>query len=92
MIEELKEDELIEKVGGRFRLSVLIQQRLVYLNRGSKSYVDGGEDSERDRKNKLQMVIKEILEDKIYLDMDGKMCSRDGMDIDPATINHETME
>ncbi len=68
MIEELKEEKLVEKVGGRFRLSSLIQKRLVVLNRGSAPYVDAA-----DKKDKLQIVIQEILEDKIYLNMDGEL-------------------
>ncbi len=68
MIEELKEEKLIEKVGGRFRLSALIQKRLVFLNKGAHSFV-----STADKKDKLQIVIQEILEDKIYLNMDGEV-------------------
>ncbi len=68
MIEELKEEKLIEKVGGRFRLSALIQKRLVVLNKSQRSFV-----SATDKKDKLQIVIQEILEDKIYLNMDGEV-------------------
>lgn len=68
MIEELKEEKLIEKVGGRFRLSALIQKRLVVLNKSQHSFV-----SAADKKDKLQIVIQEILEDKIYLNMDGEV-------------------
>lgn len=71
MIDELRDEKLIEKVGGRFRLSTLIQKRLVYLNKGARSFV------ESDKKDKLQIVIQEIIEDKIYLDMDGNLCGRD---------------
>ena len=73
MIDELRDEQLIEKVGGRFRLSALIQKRLVYLNKGARSFV------ESDKKDKLQIVIQEILQDKIYLDMDGNLCGRDEM-------------
>ena len=31
MLEELKEEEIVNKVGGRFKLSTLIQKRLAYL-------------------------------------------------------------
>lgn len=40
MLEELKEEEIVNKVGGRFKLSTLIQKRLVQLNRGSRPLVD----------------------------------------------------
>lgn len=79
MIDELRDEQLIEKVGGRFRLSALIQKRLVYLNKGARSFV------ESDKKDKLQIVIQEILEDKIYLDMNNELCVRDdqGNDFGP---------
>jgi DNA-directed RNA polymerase subunit omega len=72
MIEELKDEQLIAKVGGRFKLSALIQKRLVTLNKGSRSPVDMERYSIRDgssTKDKLNIVIREILQDKIYLDM-----------------------
>lgn len=62
MIDDLREEEIIKKVGGRFRLSTLIQKRLVQLNAGSRPLVDPKND------NKMQVVINEILQDKIYLD------------------------
>jgi DNA-directed RNA polymerase subunit omega len=62
MIDELREEEIVNKVGGRFKLSTLIQKRLVALNAGSRPLVDTNSD------NKLQIVIQEIMEDKIYLD------------------------
>jgi len=34
MHEEFKEEIIVNKVGGRFKLSTLIQKRLVALNRG----------------------------------------------------------
>jgi len=34
MIEALKEERIVNKVGGRFKLSTLIQKRLVALNAG----------------------------------------------------------
>jgi DNA-directed RNA polymerase subunit omega len=62
MIEELREEAIINKVGGRFKLSTLIQKRLVALNAGSRPLVDMKTD------NKLEIVIQEIIQDKIYLD------------------------
>ena len=34
MLEDLKEEKIVQKVGGRFKLSTLIQKRLVALNAG----------------------------------------------------------
>lgn len=67
MIEELKEEEIVNKVGGRFKLSTLIQKRMIALNQGARPLVDGrGLD-------KFTMVIQEIMNDKIYLDMSGEL-------------------
>ena len=62
MIDELREEKIVHKVGGRFKLSTLIQKRLVALNSGARALVDLKTD------NKMQIVIQEILQDKIYLD------------------------
>jgi DNA-directed RNA polymerase subunit omega len=62
MIEELREEEIVKKIGGRFKLSTLIQKRMVQLNGGARPLVDTKTD------NKMQVVIDEIMQDKIYLD------------------------
>ena len=62
MIEELKEDAIVNKVGGRFKLATLIQKRLIEVNQGARPYVD------LKTNDKLQIVIQEIMQDKIYLD------------------------
>ena len=62
MLEELKEEHIVNKVGGRFKLSTLIQKRLVQLNQGSRALVD------MDTTDKMKTVLQEILQDKIYLD------------------------
>ncbi len=43
MIDELKEEEIVNKVGGRFKLSTLIQKRMIALNQGARALVDGAE-------------------------------------------------
>ena len=62
MLEELKEEEIVNKVGGRFKLSTLIQKRMVLLNAGARPLV------ELDSQDKMKIVLQEILQDKIYLD------------------------
>ncbi len=62
MIDALKEEEIVRKVGGRFKLSTLIQKRLVALNAGARPLVD------LDTTDKFEIVVQEILQDKIYLD------------------------
>ena len=62
MIDELREEAIVNKVGGRFKLSTLIQKRLVAINAGARPLVDDKV------ANKMEIVIQEILQDKIYLD------------------------
>ena len=62
MLDELREEEIVNKVGGRFKLSTLIQKRLVAINGGSRPLVD------LNTHDKMQIVIAEIMQDKIYLD------------------------
>ncbi|MBL8991397.1 MAG: DNA-directed RNA polymerase subunit omega [Phycisphaerae bacterium] len=59
MIEALKSDKIINKVGGRFKLCALIQHRLVQLMDGARPLVD------RRGRSDLEVVIDEILQDKI---------------------------
>jgi DNA-directed RNA polymerase subunit omega len=72
MLDELKEEEIVNKVGGRFKLSTLIQKRMVALNMGAPPLVDVRSS------DKLQIVVQEILQDKIYLDMSGNLQTVDG--------------
>jgi DNA-directed RNA polymerase subunit omega len=62
MLEELREEAIVNKIGGRFKLSTLIQKRLVQLNAGSRALVD------LNTQDKMQIVLQEIIQDKIYLD------------------------
>ncbi len=72
MLDELREEEIVRKVGGRFKLSTLIQKRLVALNQGSPVLVD------LDTENKMKIVVREILEDKIYLDAQSNLRTTEG--------------
>lgn len=67
MHEELKEEAIVNKVGGRFKLSTLIQKRLVQLNQGSRPlvHVEGHD--------KMRIVLQEIIQDKIYLDTSNQL-------------------
>ncbi len=64
MIEALKSEEIVEKVGGRFHLCALIQRRLVQLMDGARPLV------EREGRSDLEIVIDEIMQDKITLEYD----------------------
>lgn len=63
MIEELKSEEIVKKVGGRFRLTALVQRRLGELMQGDRPLI---EDTEG--KTRLEIVVQEILQDKIAVD------------------------
>ena len=67
MIEALKSDELVNKVGGRFKLTALIQHRLVELVQGQRPLVDRKAPDGRQLTD-MEIVIQEILEDKISID------------------------
>ena len=67
MLEELKEEEIVNKVGGRFKLSTLIQKRLVALKQGSRPLVNV------ETKDKMQIVLQEILQEKIFLDTSNEV-------------------
>ena len=67
MIDALKEELIVNKVGGRFKLSALIQKRLVALNSGARQLVNV------DTHDKMEIVVQEILQDKIYLDSTGRV-------------------
>jgi guanylate kinase len=70
MLDDLKEEGIVNKVGGRFKLSTLIQKRMVALNTGAKPMVD------LRTTDKMAIVIQEILQDKIYLDLAGNVQTR----------------
>jgi len=87
MIDELREEEIVNKVGGRFKLSTLIQKRLVALNAGGRPLVDVDTD------DKMQIVIEEIKQDKIFLDtsmnlrITGESTEAGGpLDFDPTIL------
>jgi DNA-directed RNA polymerase subunit omega len=67
MLDEFKEESIVNKVGGRFKLSSLIQKRMVALNRGARPLV------ELASKNLMEIVVAEIMHDKIFLDTSGRL-------------------
>jgi DNA-directed RNA polymerase subunit omega len=70
MLDDLKEEGIVNRVGGRFKLSTLIQKRMVALNTGAKPLVDARTG------DRMAIVIQEILQDKIYLDTEGVVRAR----------------
>jgi DNA-directed RNA polymerase subunit omega len=76
MIDALKEEEIVRKVGGRFKLSTLIQKRLAAINAGARALVDIQSD------DKMEVVVEEILQNKIYLDSSTKQLKITGESTD----------
>ena len=70
MIEALKSDEIVNKVGGRFKLTALIQRRMLELMDGARPLVDRGGMTD------LEVVIQEILQDKIAIDYEASGLDR----------------
>ena len=65
MIDALKSDEIVNKVGGRFKLTALIQKRMLELMDGARPLVERGSMTD------LEVVIQEIIQDKITIDYEG---------------------
>lgn len=71
MYNELREEAIVQKVGGRFKLSTLIQKRMTALNRGGRPLVD------LDTNDKMAIIIAEIMQDKIFLDTNNEIKTAD---------------
>jgi DNA-directed RNA polymerase subunit omega len=63
MIEDLKDTEIVNKVGGKFKLTSLIQKRMVELMEGARPLIDDTEG-----KTMMEIVVEEIKYDKIAID------------------------
>jgi DNA-directed RNA polymerase subunit omega len=63
MIEALKSEEIVNKVGGRFKLTALVQKRVVELMQGSRPLVE-----RKKGMTDLEVALQEVLEDKIGID------------------------
>lgn len=64
MIDALKSDIIINKVGGRFKLASLIQKRWLEIMQGARPMVDRG------TRTDMEVVIEEILQGKVGIDYD----------------------
>ena len=65
MIDALNSDEIVNKFGGRFKLTALIQRRLAELIDGARPLID------REGRSDLEVVIEEIVQDKITIDWEA---------------------
>lgn len=76
MIESLKNDTIIKMVGGRFKLTALMQKRWLELMQGARPLVEG------DDLNELEIITKEILEGKIAAELGEAAQLRESTTID----------
>jgi DNA-directed RNA polymerase subunit omega len=63
MIEEFKNSDIVDKIGGKFKLSALIQKRMVELMHGARPLIEDIEG-----KTMMEIVVSEIMQDKIAID------------------------
>ncbi len=63
MIEALRNDDIILKFGGRFKLAALIQRRWLQLMQGARPMVDPKGLTE------MEVVVQEIVEGKIEMEI-----------------------
>jgi len=63
MLDELKSDKIINKVGGKFKLAALVQKRMEELLQGSRPLIE-----ETEGKTMMEIVVQEILQDKIAIE------------------------
>jgi DNA-directed RNA polymerase subunit omega len=64
MIRQLKDDSLINRVGGRFKFTALVQHRIRQLMNGDRPLI------ERQGMNDLEVAIEEITQGKIGFELD----------------------
>ncbi len=63
MLDELKSVEVVNKVGGRFKLAALVQKRMAELLQGSRPLIENTQGL-----TLLEIVAQEILQDKITIE------------------------
>lgn len=65
MIETLKSNEIVDKLGGRFKLASLIQRRWGELIQGARPLI------EREGRSDLELAVEEIRQGKITIDFES---------------------
>ena len=74
MIEALRHDDLVDKLGGRFKLAALIQRRWLQLLQGARPMVQSKGLTD------MEIIVQEILEGKIEMEMLGDQPANDEED------------
>ncbi|MEO0964483.1 MAG: DNA-directed RNA polymerase subunit omega [Planctomycetota bacterium] len=65
MIEALKDDRVINEMGGRFKFTSLVQHRVRELMEGARPLV------ERHGRSDIEVAVQEIVEGKITLELEA---------------------
>ncbi len=65
MIKGLRSDDIVDKVGGRFKLTALIQKRWLELMQGARPMVEPGD------LTPMEVVVEEILQGKLTVDYEA---------------------
>ncbi len=65
MINALKSDEIVDKLGGRFKLTSLIQRRWAELIQGARPLI------EREGRSDLELAVEEVRQGKITIDFEA---------------------
>lgn len=66
MIEALKSDELIRKLGGRYRLTALVQKRWLELMQGARPLVET-----RKHMTPIEVIMQEVMQGKLTIDFEA---------------------
>jgi len=66
MIEALKDDAIINQLGGRFKFTSLVQHRVRELMEGARPLV------ERQGRTDFEVAVQEIVEGKITLELEDE--------------------
>lgn len=74
MIEALRHDDLVDKLGGRFKLAALIQRRWLQLLQGARPMVQSKGLTD------MEIIVQEILEGKIEMEFLGDQPASDEED------------
>ena len=82
MIEALKSNQLVYNVGGRFKLAALIQKRWQEMLEGARPLVD-----RKPGMTDIELIIQEILQDKIAIDYDNSDIPEPGDIIDRPPVD-----
>ncbi len=71
MIDELKGMDLINKIGGRFKLSALVQKRMLEIMQGARPLIE-----DTDGLTTMEIVMQEIKQNKITPEYEAEVVEK----------------